>query len=293
MHNKPNFFIIGAPKCGTTSLSKWLDQHPNVFFSKPKEPAFFNKDFNGGVTSLKKYLQLFKNANDSHLAIGEGTTHYLYSECAIKNILNFQPDAKFIICLRNPLNTAISMHSERVFQGEEPEKSFEKAWNLEKDREKSIGIPLSMKGNSLFLQYGKLCKHAYWVEKVFAKVKRHNILILLIDDLKESPRNTFNEVCNFLNISEEVDVEFATYNTAKQVKSIQVSKFIHFSIFIKRKLLGNYKTNLASFFRKVNTYQGPNKKMSKKFKKIILDYFIEDILILESLISRNLDSWKK
>jgi len=290
---KPNFFIIGAPKCGTTSLAKWLDYHPNIFFSNPKEPAFFNSDHFGGIRSEKEYLKLFRNSNSNHLAIGEGTTHYIYSKYAIKNILKFQQDAKFIICLRNPIDTALSMHSERVFQGEEPEKSFEKAWKLEKDREKGIGIPLSMSSNPELIQYGKLCKFSYWIDQIYKKVKRNHILILLLDDLKENPSNAFNKVLDFLNVKEKINIQFEKFNTAKQVRSIYISRFIHFSIYLKRKLLGNFKTSIAAFLRNLNTYNRKNKKMSDKLRKEMLEFFNDDILRLESLIGRKLDNWKK
>jgi hypothetical protein len=61
---KPNFFILGAPKCGTTSLAEWLGTHPNIFLSAVKEPHFFNTDDRRGVMTLATYEDLFRLARN-------------------------------------------------------------------------------------------------------------------------------------------------------------------------------------------------------------------------------------
>ena len=70
---KPNLFIIGAPKCGTTALSEYLREHPAVFVTQPKEPHFFSKDFpyyySPGHATLDHYLRLYEDAGPEHLAV--------------------------------------------------------------------------------------------------------------------------------------------------------------------------------------------------------------------------------
>ena len=67
---KPNFFIVGAPKCGTTSLSVYLSQHPEILISDPKEPHHFSTDIeNGGIRDLSKYLTCFTNKNKQNKQI--------------------------------------------------------------------------------------------------------------------------------------------------------------------------------------------------------------------------------
>ena len=98
----PDFFIIGAPKCGTTALAHYLSEHPQVCFSYPKEPYYWADDFPGiqrrfGIRSLEKYLQLFEPSSSIKTAFGEGSTIYLASSTAVDRILQFKPDAKFIV----------------------------------------------------------------------------------------------------------------------------------------------------------------------------------------------------
>src|SRR3990167_9603139 len=105
---KPNFFILGAPRCGTTSLSTYLREHPNVFFSFPKEVNFFSSDIYSSTlcSDISSYLKLFSNSEEIHLAVGEGSVFYLASNCAVPSILQFNPQAKFIVMVRNPVDMA-------------------------------------------------------------------------------------------------------------------------------------------------------------------------------------------
>lgn len=102
---RPNFFILGAPKAGTTAMAQWLSEHPDVFMSAIKEPQFFNADHGGGFEGgLAEYLKLFAAASARHRVIGEGTVWYLYSRVAVKTILDVSPSARFLVMLRNPVD---------------------------------------------------------------------------------------------------------------------------------------------------------------------------------------------
>jgi len=76
----PNFFIIGAPKCGTTSLSEWLRHHPKIYISALKELQFFSKDINtlSPIRTWTHYSRLFQDASPKYLAIGEASLTYLF-----------------------------------------------------------------------------------------------------------------------------------------------------------------------------------------------------------------------
>lgn len=97
---EPNFFIIGAPKCGTTSLAHWLAQHPEVFMSPVKEPHYFSTDF--PLTSWRDpddYHSLFEGADTHHKAVGEASVWYLRSREAVPQIEAHYPGARYIVML--------------------------------------------------------------------------------------------------------------------------------------------------------------------------------------------------
>src|SRR5690554_1678690 len=94
------FFILGAPKCGTTSLAYWLAQHHEVAFSNPKEIRYFNTDFALPFRPQdKKSFESLFSLTESTKVKGEATVNYLSSDVALKKILDYAPDAKFIICV--------------------------------------------------------------------------------------------------------------------------------------------------------------------------------------------------
>lgn len=115
----PDFFIVGAPKCGTTSMCNYLDQHPDIFISNPKELNFFGADLTPPPRkiTLEEYLSHFQ---DSQAKIcGEGTPFYLLSQAAGQEIKALNPDAKIIIMLRDPVALIYSLHSQLLFGSSE------------------------------------------------------------------------------------------------------------------------------------------------------------------------------
>ncbi len=115
---KPSLFIIGAPKCGTTALCAYLANHPSVCFSEPKEAKFFHDDFSVEhrlATTEEEYLKCFSHQQASDQVLAEGTVWYLFSQVAVRRILAFNPEAKFVVMLRNPVDLSHSLHGIRRF----------------------------------------------------------------------------------------------------------------------------------------------------------------------------------
>ena len=239
-----------------------------------------------------QYESLFKNVKKHHKIIAEGTTQYFYSEVAINKILKYKPNAKFILCLRNPVDMAISKHSERVYQGEENLKSFESAWKYESKRINGVGIPKAMIKNPLFVQYGKVCSHGFWLSKLLKQIDFKNLHIVFLDDIIDNPEKSFNNILTFLNLKKDKKIILSHENKAKQVNFFFMSYLVGLGVYLKKKLIGNRKTNIAAKIRKLNTYNKKNKEISDDLRNEMKKYFYNDICLLEKLTNRNLSSWK-
>jgi hypothetical protein len=98
------------------------------------EPYFFNTDDEPRLYTLDRYEDLFRGAHEQHIAIGEASTFYLSSSNAVTNIIRYQPDARFIVMVRNLVEMAQSYHAEMVLRGAESVEDFFAAWSLQKDR---------------------------------------------------------------------------------------------------------------------------------------------------------------
>jgi hypothetical protein len=216
---KPNFFIVGAARAGTTTLYSYLKQHSKIFMPKDeifKEPAFFS--------SLKKrmelenYLNIFKNANNSHQCLGEASTAYLTDPTSAKKIYKYNSNAKIIIILRNPADRAYSLYTWMVQEGYEWAGSFEKALKLENIR-KHKNIPTFFEPeyywNYMYYSSGLYFKQ---IKRYYNLFDKANILILNFDELIKNPNSVYKKACHFLNIPYE-SITIEKKNESKSVYS--------------------------------------------------------------------------
>jgi len=121
MEHWPNFFIVGAPRAGTSSLWEYLKAHDEIFMSTLKEPNFFHNVLlknkpQYSISNKKKYLNLFKDVKNEK-AIGEASTTYLHDPDSAQLIHAVVPKARIIIILRNPIDRAFSHYSFHVKLG--------------------------------------------------------------------------------------------------------------------------------------------------------------------------------
>ena len=129
----PDFFLIGAPKCGTTSLFSWLQKHSDTYLPV-KEPGFLSLDLLDvrahpeGLQDEAAYLARLCPPEAADKLTGESTPKYLYSDAALAALLPHAGRVKLIVMLRNPVDLAIAMHAQNLRQGREREPDFARAW---------------------------------------------------------------------------------------------------------------------------------------------------------------------
>ena len=288
----PNFFIIGAPKCGTTSLAAWLSEHSQIFMSKPKEINHFDTDMNLAITeTIEDYLLLFKKANDRHIAIGEASTGYLFSQVAVKNIFEFDPSAKFIVMLRNPLEMLLSLHNQMYQNNYECIKDFETAWRMRNMRKLEKGNVGRLCPNLCFVQYEKMCKLGEQVDRLLKTIKAESTLFILMEDLKLNPSNEYCRVLDFLNVEHDGKYNFAVFNS-KHIDRNRWARNIRLYFHIIRKKLRIQPFSfpyLLKFF--VTNYEHQYRQLSSELRQELIDEYRDDVILLSSLIDRDLSHW--
>ena len=279
--NIPNLFIVGGGRSGTTSLHEWLKEHPEVFMSEVKGPNFFGEEPNPGFEEFfknkKKYLSLFSKANNKKI-IGE-SSHYFWSKTAAKEIKKFNPEAKVIIILRNPLDVAYSYY----LNGNIPN---------------NISFEDSIASNDLK------------VKKILDELKYHNHLkrfldnfkkeiqlhLIIFDDLSKNQKAVYKKLCKFLDINNNFIPDFKPHNQARKIKNKWLLKTIHLTpnslkLFVKRilpkKIVDDIKTKIGIFTTK-NRLENPKvKRVNAKTAKI----FNEEIKKTKKLTGLNLNKW--
>lgn len=304
--NKPNFFIVGAPKCGTTALYEYLRVHPNIYMSIKKEPHYFAEDFYAnyrGIRTLEQYLKLFDDATQEHLAIGEASVFYLYSSTAIKKIRSFAPKAKIIVMVRNPIELIYSYHSQLIYSSNENEQNFEQAWNLQLLRQEGKCIPSSCRVPQM-LQYSEIGKLGKQVKKLFEIFPSEQIKIIVFEELKNSTKSIYEDILDFLEVPSDDRREFPRINTNKTHKIMWLGQFIqkpplpilNFSDGIKNML------GLESFYlgrtmqrlnKLVNVEVTSRPPLNEKFRQKLIDEYQDDIKDLSNLLNRDLSDWMR
>ena len=225
-------FFVGAPRCGTTSLAKYLRGHPQACLSRPKEPHFFTmRDVRGyPPDQLRRvlrddYLDRFFSHRDREPVLAEGSVSYLYAPERLEPVLRVWPQAKFIICVRNPLQLVPSLHQRHFVNGDETVREFDRAWALVPERRNGRHIPRSCL-DPRFLDYweaGNLGRH---VERFFSVIGRERCLVSVFDDLQADPRREYRRVLDFLGLPDDGKDEFERHAESKDCRLPRLQRLL-------------------------------------------------------------------
>lgn len=240
---KPNLFIVGQPKSGTTALDYYLNQHQDIFMSRPKEPAYFctdliNESLTAGRGSLfyqysskNDYLELFNNSGN-HKIVGESSTSYLYSKTAATNIAKFNPDAKIIMVLREPVDFLYSLYQFHLNDMSETIPNFEDALIAEGKRKLGQNIP-KRAGTPSLLYYSERIKYSEQISRYFGCFPRSNILIIIYDDFRRDNHRVTKEVFKFLGVDQDFTPVYNIINPSAVPRSRIINSIIRIPIIKK------------------------------------------------------------
>jgi hypothetical protein len=201
---RPDLFIIGAPKCGTTSLYEYLAGHPNVFMSPVKEPFYFCPDvvrrafdrFAYGRDEAA-YLNLFAGAKEER-RVGEASTRYMLSAQAPQLVYDFQPTARLVAMVRNPVDMLPALHNERVSLGLEPILEFDAAFAADADRRAGRRLPPGT--DPLLAEYRQHAKYGEHLQRWIDVFGRSALHVVVFDDFVADTPTEFRHVLEFLDV---------------------------------------------------------------------------------------------
>jgi hypothetical protein len=300
---RPNFVLLGAPKCGTTALSEYLRDHPRVFVSRPKEPHYFCDDwdyyYSPGNRTEEHYLRLFDDVTDDHLAVGEASVWYLYSATAARNIAAFDPATRMIVMVRNPVELVPSLHSQLRYMLDEDEPDPERAWDLQEARAAGERLPPSVRVPA-FLQYGAAASLGAQLRRVYEHVPREQVKVLVMDDLKADTGAVYREALAFLGVPDDGRTEFPRVNENKVHQRPAVARFtqrppaplVAVAKGVKR-VAGIERLGVLDRVRRTNREVTRRQEISPEFADRLRAYFRDDVALLGDLIGRDLGAWTR
>jgi Sulfotransferase domain len=228
---KPNLFIAGQPKSGTSALFSFLKGHPDVCVCATKEPQYFCKDINSQFFHLsnqerndENYLKLFAHCGGQKI-IAEASTAYLFSRVAAEEIRKFNPDAKIIMMLREPVDFLFTYHMQmlRTSCTFEEIEDFLTAIELEPARKTGRHIPDNC-FDAQFLHYSDRVRYTEQIERYRKIFPAEQLKIIIHDDFKSSNEAVYDEVAAFLGIDLAYRPQFKTINPKVGVRFRRVKQ---------------------------------------------------------------------
>lgn len=297
---KPNFFIVGAPKCGTTALYEYLRPHPNIFMPKIKEPHFFAKDLGTypRIKTLEEYTAIFADSSETHLRIGEASVYYLRSSTAIPNIRAFNPEARIIAMFRNPVEMVHSLHSQLLYVAEEDESDFETAWRLQERRSRGLDLPPDSRG-AFLVQYAEVGRFGTQTQRLLSVFPESQVKLILFDDFAASPQQVYDEVIDFLGIPHDNRTGFPRINDNKRARVTWLRNFARKPPPVLRDAIRSLKQavgaeGLSTVKKKLvdlNTVKERRRPLSPEFRAELVEAFRDEVALLSRLLHRDLSHW--
>jgi len=294
---RPNFFIVGAAKCGTTSLANYLSQHPDIYIPALKEPKFFsvadNRFPHNGPGDIVPDAKVIKVQSDYEslfipgqncTAKGEASVDYLYFEGVPERIKRYNPHAKIIIMLRNPAKRAFSNYIHMV-RDERETLSFEDALENEEKR-KAMNW-------EFFWLYKKIGFYSSQVERYLRCFGPDQVHIVLFEELNKDSIKVVQDLYMALGVDggfkPDVSLRF-------NISGIPEKKWLH-SLINRPNLLKNlvspllpitFRKNLGKKFLDSNLKK--SEIDSSTYEKL-LNLYQRDIERLQALIKKDVTGW--
>lgn len=285
----PDFAIIGAPKCGTTSLAAYLGAHPGVFMSPIKEPAFFCDPPTLRVLAARRhvadvaaYTRLFDAAEPGQLR-GEASASYLFSGAAVAQLLLANPKARLIAMVRNPIEMVVSLHAQKAYNGLECE-DFATAWHASAKRD--------------VLDYRSLGRLGRQIARHKKMVPERQLHVVVFDDLRAEPRAVYRGVLAFLGLADDGRSEFPVLNGRKCRSWPRLARLAMdppppldgLKRALKQALPGRTRA-IARRLSRVNTRPARQAPLGEPLRREMVEAFRDDVLLLSESLGQDFGHW--
>ena len=287
---KVDFFIVGAPKAGTTSLYHYLNEHSEIEMSSQKEPDFFSDQSlqkqklyydKNRIDTLEKYNSLFER--EDVILRGDSSVSYLFYEDVPHKIITYNPDAKIIIMLRNPIDRAFSHYLMDYSLGLISE-SFETIIQKQSKHKNA---------NLFYQQYIQVSEYTKQIKRYLEVFSMDNIHFIDYEDFKNDTSDVVNSVFLFLGVNDDfqpyLKKKYNTYTAPKNSLIRYVYSFVAF-----RKMVANILSkNLTKTIRNLLFRSDKKPQLTELTRNFLKKHFESDVRELSELLNKDFTKWTR
>lgn len=297
MTKRPDFFLVGAAKSGTTSLHDYLRQHPGVFMPAVKELNFFGSDRPSRHTArltLEEYLANFGTAPPG-VRIGEASVSYLRSTRAAQEIAAFAPEAQAIVMLRNPLEVMQALHAELVFLGLEDIADFGEALAAEADRRQGRRIPAAI-NNPRGLLYRDAVNFSEQLARYYQALGPDRVHVIIFDDFKADTAASVAGTFRFLGVDDKFQPRLEVRNPAKTTRSRFVQRVVAsppawMRTTARRVLPRTTRKRIYRVVMRLNARRHARASLDSALRARLVEDLRPEVARLGELLGRDLGAW--
>lgn len=291
----PDFFIVGAPKSGTSAMNDFLGQHPEIFMAK-KELHFFGSDLAMDNTpGLDEYLRFFAEGMAGKL-MGEASVWYLYSVTAAAEIKAFNPEAKIIIMLRNPFEMMPALHRQNLMDANENITDFLQALSAVDERSNGLKRPPDCEHVSCLL-YSKVCLYSSQVKRYIDAFGKERVYVVIYDDFKANNLLEYRKLLTFLGVDDRFEPVVREVNAGKSLLNPRLQRLMkHPPANLKRGFRAivpsrRVRHGLMDLTVRLNVKKSIGSDRMPNYPAELKQDIDDDIRTLGNMLSRDLSFW--
>jgi hypothetical protein len=293
---KPDFFIVGAPRSGTKAMRTYLGKHPEIFMVTDVKPHFFGTDLDSPtfIRDEQEYLSLFAGAKNEK-RIGEESPRYLYSRRAAAEIKAYQPSARIIIMLRNPVEMLYSLYSNNLNFGLEDIVDFEAALEAEKDRKRGLRLPSSLRPTENWrCLYQEFVRYTEQVQRYVDTFGWENVHIIIFDDIIDDVAKVYRETLRFLDVDPDFQTNLDKDQPDVRIRSKSLLNFLNSPPPVLRSLVLAtiplpIRDRITKGLRRLNVTSVP--ALDQGLRRRLQAEFLSEVQQLNKLIGSDLTHW--
>lgn len=311
---RPNFFILGAAKCGTSSLCRYIGQHHDVAFSNPKEPVFFEAEYEKG---LDYYIRTYFSDWHGEARVGEARHRNLFLPYVPQRIRASYPDARLIVILRNPTDRAFSdwlmrrrsLHEGLDFDAAiaadlsriESGMDFSTAEGIRAWQEHSLLLRQAKArapspGERLrALRYRTYVDSGYYarqIQRYMGLFPRRQLKVVLLEDLAADPHRVVGELWRFLALDSEVRLADTAPSNVRRKPTTETTRYWARAL-LGDPLLAKVPGRLRQAGVSLLDRWAPAPRMSQETRGFLVSHFAPHNRALEALVDRDLSHWDR